>query len=172
MACELMVVVVEREDEVARQLQDLVAEGGQDGLEFLPKLQGAQEGSRILPEALVDRPDGRYQVRDEANRIVIPLVQRDPGYRKVATSAPIRKQGRLAETCRRGDDGEVVPRAFIQPLVEARTRYGVDMTSGHVELGPEQLPTEQLVLSHIRIVLGGSRDPERARSAAAQYPAC
>ena len=32
------VVVVEHEDEVAGQLQDLVAESGEDGLELLPRL--------------------------------------------------------------------------------------------------------------------------------------
>ena len=33
----------------------------------------------VFPEVLVDRPDGRDQVQEEAHRIVVPLVQRDPG---------------------------------------------------------------------------------------------
>ena len=97
------VVVVEHEDEVARHLQDLVAERGEDGLELLPRLQGAQESTRGFPEVLVDRPDGGNQVQEEAHRIVVPFVQRDPGHQKFATPAPVRKQSRLAETGRRGD---------------------------------------------------------------------
>src|SRR5215210_2317508 len=125
-------VVVEHEDEVARRLEDLVAESGEDGFEFLPRLQGAQEGTRSRPEVLVDRPYGRYQVQEEARRIVVPLVQRDPGHRKLAMLAPVREQCRLAETGRRGDDGQVASRALIQPLVQARTGHGIQTRTGHV----------------------------------------
>src|SRR5918995_2743530 len=142
------VVVVEHEDEVARHLQDLVAECGEDGLKFLPRLQGAQESTRGCPEVLVDRPDGGNQVQEEADRIVVPFVQRDPGYRKFASPAPVREQSRLAETGRRGDDGQLASYALIQPLVEARTRHGIRTTTGHVELGLEYLPVREFRFSH------------------------
>ena len=45
------VVVVEHEDEVAGQLQDLVAQSGEDGLELLLGRQGAEEGTRGLPRS-------------------------------------------------------------------------------------------------------------------------
>jgi hypothetical protein len=166
-------VVVEHQDEVARNFQDLVAERGKDGLELLPGMQRTQEGARGLPEAAVNRLDGRYQVQEEAHRLVVPLVQRDPGHRKLATPAPVREQRRLAETGRRGDDRQLVPRALIQLLVETRTRHGIRSTTGDVELGLEQLSIHVLRLHHSRIVLDGSRDPDSHQSAAvASFPAC
>src|SRR5829696_10317460 len=141
-------VVVEYENKVARQPEDLVAQSGEDGLELLRRLQGTQEGARAPPEALVDRRDGRYQVQKEARRIVVPLVQRDPGHRKLATLRPVREQSRLAETGRRGDDGQLAPRALIQPLAQARTRHGFRTRTGHVELGPEYLPVHERRFLH------------------------
>ena len=102
----------------------------------------------VFPEVLVDRPYGRDQVQEEAHRIVVPLVQRDPGYRKLAALAPVREQSRLAETGRRGDDSQVASRALIQPLVQARTRYGVRTITRHVELGPEDLPVHECRFCH------------------------
>jgi hypothetical protein len=142
------VVVVEHEGEVTRHLEYLVAERGEDGLELLPRLQGAQEGTRGRPEVLVYGLYSRDQVQEEACRIVVPLVQRDPGHRKLAALAPVREQSRLAETGRRGDDGQLVLSAVIQPLVQARTRYGIRTITGYVELGPEDLPVHEWHFYH------------------------
>jgi hypothetical protein len=124
------VIVVEHEDEVTPQLQDLVAQRGEDRLEFFLCRQGCQESPRWLPKVIVDRLDGGDHLQQEAHGIVVPLLERDPGYRKFAAPAPVGQQCRLAEPGRRGDNGQLPPDTLVQPPVEALARNISGRTRG------------------------------------------
>ena len=83
------VVVIQDEQKVLRDGGNFVEQGGQNGFD-LQRLGGLERSQQPLPNSRLDRLQRFYQVRDEARRIVIPFIQRQPGNRSSRNRRPIR----------------------------------------------------------------------------------
>ena len=130
-------VVVEDKDEIVRQGGDLVEQGGQDRC-GRQRRRGVEHSHHPRPDLRRDRLQGSDEVGEEARRVVIPVVQREPGGRAVAPGDPCADEGGLAEAGGGGDEGQ----GAVQPLVEPREQAGaadkVRPGRGEIEFGGEQ----------------------------------
>ena len=115
------VIIIKDEQKVLRDGGNFVEQGGQNGFD-LQRLGGLERSQQPLANSRLDRLQRGDQVRDEPRRIVIPLIQRQPGDRPPATGDPFADQGGLAKAGGGGDEGQFAARreALVQPFDQAR----------------------------------------------------
>ena len=75
---------------------------------------------------------------EEANVVVVALVQREPGDGVLAANDPFAQQRRLAKAGRRGDEGELAVEARVQRLNQARARHQVGARWRDIEFGLQE----------------------------------
>ena len=85
-----------------------------------------------------NRLQSSNEISPKAGRIVVPLIQREPGDGTLAAVDPFAQQRGLAEACRGGDEGELAVQASVQPLEQARARDEVGSGWRNIELGLQQ----------------------------------
>ncbi len=83
--------------------------------------------------------EGRYQVAGEADRIVIPAIQRKPGDRSRLPGRPFRQQGCLAKSGRRGNQGQRTLYTILQLAKQTRAVYQRLPYLRNEELGSNRL---------------------------------
>ena len=129
------VVVIQDEQKVLRDGGNFVEQGDQNGFD-LQRLGGLERSQQPLANSRLDRLQRFYQVRDEPRRIVIPLIQRQPGDRLFATCDPRADQGGFTKAGGGRDEGQPArPRkALIQPLDQARAEDNVGPRSGEYKV--------------------------------------
>jgi hypothetical protein len=79
-------------------------------------------------------------VRPQHHRVVVALVERDPGDGAVRglAGAPGGQQRRLAEAGGRGDEAQLEPAPRAQAVEQPVARHGLARHGGRVELGQQQ----------------------------------
>src|SRR5439155_26672764 len=100
------VVVVQDEDEPVRERGEFVEQGRQDrfGRRWLRGLERSQNLSSNIRR---DHPQSGDEVRQEASRVVVTFIQRQPGGRSLATGEPLADQRGLPEAGRGRDEGQL-----------------------------------------------------------------
>ena len=130
------VVVVENEDDVARDGGDVVEQGRQRrfGRRGLRRLE---HGQHPVSDPGRNRLQGRDQVGQEAAGVAVAFVERQPRRRSPAARDPFADQGGLAEAGGSGDEGQPVAgsEALVQPLDQSRTEDDSSPRRWDVELG-------------------------------------
>ena len=96
------VVVIEDEDNPVGDGSDLVDQRGQDDLDRR-WLRGLERAQHAFFDIGLNRLQGGDEVGQEADRVVVTLIQREPGsanrwFDSLATGYPLAGQRRLAET--------------------------------------------------------------------------
>jgi len=135
-------VVVQDKRQAVRQVAgrgaQVVDQRGEDGLRR-QRLACAEERGRALPQPKSRRPQRGDQPSQEARRVVVTVIERQPRGRGVAARgrAPLGQQGRLAGAGRRGDQRQRAGQARHQPLDQARPRDEVGPRKREQELGGE-----------------------------------
>ena len=79
-----------------------------------------------------------HRVTPEPGRIVVPLIQRQPGSRVGAAPGPVRQQDRLAVPGRGAYQDQPPGQALIQACRQPRPLHQARPRGGHVQLGGEQ----------------------------------
>jgi hypothetical protein len=113
--------VVEADDLLFRRARDRVDEGGQDGLNRR-RLRSVEQGQRAVYETRVQALQCGDEVGPELAGIVVALVQREPGDRRLGVENPLAEQGRLPEPGRCGDQGQLAGKSGVEAFVQARPR--------------------------------------------------
>ena len=155
------VVVVEHEDELARDHAEVVHERGDDGRR---RRRGRlQDGHRAGRGVRDGGADGRHDVRPEPGRVVVTDVERQPGGcgAVVGGTEPFGDEGRLAEPRRRGDEREQGQVVVGEPVRQPRTIDGRAPAARPVELRLEERADD-----------GRDRIARRAHHAGMQPCAC
>jgi hypothetical protein len=133
------VIVIQDEDDPARQGGDLVEQGNQDRLRGRGLERCAVEQPlRALGQAGVEPLEGSEQVGPELDWVVVLGVQREPGDRRIDLMDPFAQQGRLAKPRRGRDQGKLSREPRVQPLDQARARDPLWAKRGDAELGFQQ----------------------------------
>jgi hypothetical protein len=121
------VIVVEDEDKSLRHGGNLVDQSGQDRVDawWLGRLECCP--GRLSDTGLAEAWDGLQgadQVGPKARRIIVALVEREPGdvRTRLAAGDPLADQRGLAKAGRGRDEGEFALEALIQSLDQARAR--------------------------------------------------
>jgi hypothetical protein len=123
------VVVVEHQGQPVGQGVEFDQEGLQKGVEGHGawSVQQVEGGGQRAGGDVLNRP---CQVGQEAQRVLVVLIERQPGHRvpwpvgaertAIATTGraqePLGRQGRLSETCRGDDQGQTLIRGKAQPF--------------------------------------------------------
>ncbi len=128
------VVVIQDEQKVLRDGGNFVEQGGQNGFD-LQRLGGLERSQQPLANSRLDRLQRFYQVRDEPRRIVIPLIQRQPGDRLPATCDPFADQRGFAKAGGGRDEGQFAAHCqpLVQPLDQARAEDNFRPRRGDVK---------------------------------------
>ena len=87
----------------------------------------------------LDPIQGHRQIRQQHRRIVVAVIQRDPGDAGPQAGGPLRQQRRLAVTGGRHDGHQRVPRRCVEPLDDGRTSDEARAGAGRLELGGVEL---------------------------------
>jgi hypothetical protein len=87
----------------------------------------------------------RREVGQESDRVVVTLIQREPGHRAPDGVDPLRKQSRLSIARRGRDERQLPPRdpgsarqRLVQTLQQTGPRNSIGTRRGHVEFGFEK----------------------------------
>ena len=104
------------------------------------QLAGQQRGQQLGADGRVNPLQGGHQVGAEAQRVVVGLLQRQPGHRLVELGRPLRRQRRLAIAGRRGDQCQRMAggQPCVQPRQQSRPRHLMAGRDRPVELGGQQ----------------------------------
>jgi hypothetical protein len=129
------VVVIQHENEAIRQGGELVEEGRQD--RFDRRLRRLQHSCNPGTGICGNRLDRRHEVGEEPRRVVVSLVQRQPGAGVSACGDPFAHQGCLAKSGRRGDEGELAMQSVVQLVEQAGAGDDQRPDRGNVELGDQ-----------------------------------
>ncbi len=133
------VVVVEDQHEVVLDGLELVEQGGEDLVDR--RLRGLQQGERSRADPGDGRPHGAQQVRPECRRIVVPLVEGQPGDEPAlgpGRRQPLHDERGLAEPGGRGHQDEARWLLLLQEAAQPRSRNQATPPSGHVQLGLQE----------------------------------
>ena len=79
-------------------------------------------------------PERGHQVREEASRVVVVLVERDPPDREPAPEDPIAEEGALAEAGRGANEREPAPGRLFEVPDQAQARHQIGSDGRDVEL--------------------------------------
>ena len=137
-------VVVEDQGQGAGRGGDVVDQGGHQALDGCRARRGkARRVKHRLdgaPDPPIDLLQSGDQIVEELDRIVVTLVERDPGYLARAGADPLGDQCGLAKAGRRGNEGQPVPPAepVVQLLEEMRARHQVGSGQRDIELGGQE----------------------------------
>ncbi len=114
----------DRQRRRARQIVDDAREGGDRSAvpEHLHVVEGEHE-RRVRVAPARHRDDRAPDRREQPARVVVALVERDPGERALVVLAPLHEQGRLAVARRRDQHGDRRPAGLGQRLHQSRTRH-------------------------------------------------
>jgi hypothetical protein len=133
------VVVVEHQDDVARDRIQIVEKRGQNGLQRrLRRLEERERSGTHVGYGVLQRSD---QVSPEQAGVVVALVERQPRRRAPVVRSgrhPLRDERRLAEPGRRRHERQRRLRDEVQSLPEPRPLHNTAAPPGDVELGLEQ----------------------------------
>jgi hypothetical protein len=114
----LQVVVVEHEDDPLPESSQVVEEEREDDLDDLSASNRVRRQD-APPKLWLDAAQSLDQVGEEASRIIVVLVEREPGNRlPLLSRSPLGQQRRLAEAWRRRQQGQSAVRALAQKLEE------------------------------------------------------
>ncbi|MNR33146.1 hypothetical protein D3C85_1507930 [compost metagenome] len=116
-----------------RQLRE---QAGKQAVEVLLALLGA--GQALRTTAIEAGMQGIEQVAAELARVVVLVIQVDPGHRAGEGRRPLAGQHRLAETAGRLQHGQAGLGQALQPLVETRPGEQTGMQGRRTELGRNQ----------------------------------
>ena len=131
------VVVVEHEHELVRDGGDVIQQRPQRRLDRW-RLGRIQQREGILANPRLHRLQCSDEVSPEQRWLIVVLVKRDPCPRPFAgrgSCQPFSQHRRLAETRRRGDQGQLALDPLVQALDQSRTRYQPRTPLGDIELG-------------------------------------
>jgi hypothetical protein len=131
------VVVVQHQHDRLGRTGQLVDHHGRDRL-ARTGLRALQEPGGLLGNPRGDRVQRGGDVAPEPHRVVVSLVQRQPGHRPPAASGPVGQQGRLAEPGRGADQDQLAARPLVQTLQQPRARHEPGPRPWHMQLGRQQ----------------------------------
>ena len=140
-------IVVEDEQERVREGGDVVEQGNKDrfDLRWLGGLEGTQ---RPFPNLWRHCPERGDQVFEEARRVAIGFVEREPGDRTIATGDPFAEQGGFAKARRGGDEGDFVVQAIVETRDESRPGDSPWPGPGDIEFGHQDLRGHFRIIGH------------------------
>jgi hypothetical protein len=134
------VVVVQHQHDLLGHPGQLIDQGRhhrleRDGLQAITQQRADLPGD---PRAyLIQRGGG---MPPEPGRVVVALVQRQPGDRPLAAPGPVGQQGGLAEAGRGAHQGQLDPVRLGEPVGEPRAGHKAATGLGHVQLGGQHIP--------------------------------
>ena len=101
--------------------------------------RSGQQRQSPFADTWTDPAERGDDVAPEARRIVVVLVEREPGDRPIARRGPGGEERRLAETRWRADQAEVVRRRVVDARHEVRPRQHLLANVRHHDLGREEV---------------------------------
>jgi hypothetical protein len=132
------VIVVQDEGQGSGDEGDLVEQGRQERLGGgrMGRLKRAQH---VRPGRRLNRLQSADQISQQAGRVVIVLVQGNPGHATCApTVDPFTQQRGLAKAGRGRDQRQLAVQGRVQAPRQARTRYEFRARRGNIELGSQE----------------------------------
>ena len=132
------VIIIEHKHEVlSRPSEQVVGEHGQHRFGFRGLWEAKPCGSESTKVG-IKRLQGGNQVGEEANRLIVLRLKREPGDGRGCRSSPLGQQGRFAVSGRRRDEREWACHSLLKSLNKAGARHKVGARTGHMEPGCEQ----------------------------------
>ena len=126
------VIIVEHEDEIFRHGADFIQERRQNRFDgsLLGRLEHRQH---FCTDTRLHRLQSGNEIHQEAWKVAIPFVQRQPCRRSPAGGDPFARQGGFPESGRRGDERQFPVQALVQPLDQGGAEYEFRSMRGSVE---------------------------------------
>ncbi len=130
-------VVVQHQHDLLGHPGQLVDQRGDHRLEG-GRLQALQERGDLLGDPRAQRVQGGGDMAPEPRRVVVGVVQRQPGNRSGIVSGPVGQQGGLAEAGRGAHQGQLVLMCLGEPVDQPGAGHEAGTGARDVQLGRQQ----------------------------------
>ncbi len=112
------VVIVKDEDKIVRDGGDFIEQSRQNRFGWR-RLRGLEHAQHAFSNIRRNRLQSSNEVSQKTCGVIIPFVQRQPGYRSPATSDPFADQRGFTKAGGGRDEGQFTVQPLVQPLDQA-----------------------------------------------------